>query len=111
MRIWARATNTAIVVSQFFNALAVRTDRQSVFTVGVFSNPRLIAAGCFGIGLMAAISYVPLLQDVFNTAAQGAADWAVLVGFGVLLLAAEEARKWWVRRRPAPAVTGKETTP
>jgi Ca2+-transporting ATPase len=102
-------TQAAIVVGQFFNALAVRTDRQSVFTVGLFSNPRLIAAGCFGIGLMAAISYVPVLQDVFNTAALGAVDWAVLAGFGVLLLAAEEARKWWVRRRPAPAVTGKET--
>jgi len=101
-------TQAAIVVSQFFNALAVRTDRQSVFSVGLFSNPRLIAAGCFGIGLMAAISYVPLLQDVFNTAALSAVDWAVLVGFGVLLLGAEEARKWWVRRRPAPAPAGRE---
>ena len=105
----------AIVVSQFFNSLAVRTDRESVFTIGLFSNPRLIAAGCFGIGLMAAISYVPLLQDVFHTAALSAADWAVLAGFGVLLLAAEETRKWWVRRTPAPvpaAVTAeKEETP
>ncbi|MEU6541286.1 cation-transporting P-type ATPase [Streptomyces sp. NPDC047000] len=102
----------AIVVSQFFNSLAVRTDRESVFTIGLFSNPRLIAAGCFGIGLMAAISYVPLLQDVFHTAALAAADWAVLAGFGVLLLAAEEARKGWVRRTPVPAVTAeKEETP
>lgn len=102
-------TQAAIVVSQFFNALAVRTDRQSLFSVGLFSNPRLIAAGCFGIGLMAAISYVPLLQDVFNTAPLAAADWAVLVAFGVLLLGAEEVRKWWVRRRAVPATTGAPT--
>ncbi len=38
-----------IVVSQFFNALAVRTDRQSVFRAGLFTNPWLLAAGCFGI--------------------------------------------------------------
>ncbi|MFG2859195.1 cation-translocating P-type ATPase [Streptomyces sioyaensis] len=87
-----------IVVSQFFNALAVRTDRQSVFRIGLLSNPWLLAAGCFGIGLMAAISYLPALQAVFNTAALAAADWAVLAGFGVLLLAAEESRKWWLRR-------------
>ncbi|MGW2635210.1 HAD-IC family P-type ATPase [Streptomyces chattanoogensis] len=86
-----------IVVSQFFNALAVRTDRQSIFRIGLLSNPWLLAAGCFGIGLMAAISYLPALQAVFHTAPLAAADWAVLAGFGVLLLAAEEIRKWWVR--------------
>ncbi|WP_329296776.1 cation-transporting P-type ATPase [Streptomyces pseudovenezuelae] len=91
-----------IVVSQFFNALAVRTDRQSVFRIGLLSNPWLLVAGCFGIALMAAISYVPFLQTVFNTAPLAAAEWAVLVGLGALLLAAEEARKGWLRHhRPA----------
>jgi magnesium-transporting ATPase (P-type) len=88
-----------IVVSQFFNALAVRTDRQSVFRAGLFTNPWLLAAGCFGIGLMAAISYAPPLRAIFNTAPLAAADWAVLAAFGALLLAAEEARKWVLRRR------------
>ncbi|MGY5051519.1 cation-translocating P-type ATPase [Streptomyces sp. 900105755] len=88
-----------IVVSQFFNALAVRTDRQSVFRAGLLSNPWLIGAGCVGIGLMAAISYAPPLQAVFDTAPLNATDWAVLAGFGALLLAAEEVRKWMVRLR------------
>lgn len=88
-----------IVVSQFFNTLAVRTDRQSVFRAGLFTNPWLLAAGCFGIGLMAAISYAPPLRAIFNTAPLAAADWAVLAAFGALLLAAEEARKWVLRRR------------
>ncbi|MEV0173541.1 cation-transporting P-type ATPase [Streptomyces sp. NPDC050803] len=104
-------TQAAIVVGQFFNALAVRTDRLSVFSTGLFSNPRLIAAGCFGIGLMAAISYAPPLQEVFNTAPLALTDWAVLVCFGVLLLAAEEARKWWVRRTPATIEREKEAAP
>ncbi|MFD1276054.1 HAD-IC family P-type ATPase [Streptomyces kaempferi] len=92
---WSRPS---IVVSQFFNALAVRTDRQSVFRAGLLTNPWLLAAGGFGIALMAAISYTPPLQTVFNTAPLAAADWAVLAAFGALLLAAEEARKWVVRR-------------
>lgn len=87
-----------IVVSQFFNALAVRTDRQSVFRAGLLGNPWLLAAGCFGIGLMAAISYAPPLQAVFHTAPLTLAQWAVLAAFGVLLLAAEEVRKGLVRR-------------
>lgn len=92
-----------IVVSQFFNAQAVRTDRESVFRIGLWSNPALIAAGLLGVAIMAAISYVPFLQAVFHTAPLDAADWAVLVAFGVLLLAAEELRKWWLRRFRPPA--------
>ncbi|GAB7035455.1 cation-transporting P-type ATPase [Streptomyces sp. NPDC021749] len=95
-----------IVVSQFFNALAVRTERQSVFRIGLSSNPWLLAAGCFGIGLMAAISYLPALQAVFHTAPLAAADWAVLAGFGALLLAAEESRKWWLRSHRSGAGKG-----
>ncbi|GAA0909480.1 cation-transporting P-type ATPase [Streptomyces thermoalcalitolerans] len=88
-----------IVVSQFFNALAVRTSRQSVFRAGLLTNPWLLAAGCSGIGLMAAISYAPPLQAVFRTAPLTPTDWAVLAAFGVLLLAAEELRKWALRHR------------
>ncbi|MBC9713893.1 cation-transporting P-type ATPase [Streptomyces sp. TRM66268-LWL] len=104
-------TQAAIVVGQFFNALAVRTDRQSIFRVGLFSNPRLIVAGCGGVALMAAISYAPPLQAVFHTAPLAPVDWVVLVGFGVLLLCAEEARKWWLRRTPLPSKLKKEGRP
>ena len=97
-----------IVVSQFFNALAVRTDRQSIFRVGLASNPRLLAAGGLGLLLMAAISYLPPLQAVFHTAPLSVADWAVLLAFGLPLLAAEEARKWWLRRRRTRPHNSKE---
>jgi Ca2+-transporting ATPase len=91
-------TQAGIVVSQFFNSFAVRTDRQSVFRAGLLSNPPLIGAGCLGLMLMAAISYVPALQSVFNTAPLTVPDWLMLTGFGAALLAADEARKAWHRR-------------
>ncbi|WP_079052595.1 cation-translocating P-type ATPase [Streptomyces regalis] len=87
-----------IVLSQFFVSLAVRTDRQSILRVGLLSNPALLAAGGFGVTLMAAISYLPPLQAVFNTAPLDATDWAVLAGLGTLPLLADEARKAWLRR-------------
>jgi P-type Ca2+ transporter type 2C len=92
-------TQAGIVVSQFFNAQAVRTDRESVFRVGLLSNPQLVIAECLGVALMAAISYLPPLQAVFHTAPLSLLDWTVLAGFGALLLTAEEARKWRLRRR------------
>ena len=95
-----------IVISQFFNALAVRTERESVFQAGLLSNPRLIAAGLFGIALMAAISYVPLLQSVFHTAPLMIGDWALLTVVGALPLAADELRKARLRARHAPRPEG-----
>ncbi|MFF7795691.1 HAD-IC family P-type ATPase [Streptomyces sp. NPDC007991] len=88
-----------IVLSQFFVSLAVRTDRQSILKAGLLSNPALLAAGGFGVAFMVAISYLPPLQAVFNTAPLDAADWAVLAGLGTLPLLADEARKGWLRRR------------
>ncbi len=92
-------TQAGIVVSQFFNGFTVRTERESVFRIGLLSNPRLVAAECLGVAIMAAISYLPALQALFHTAPLSATDWAVLVAFGLLLLFADEGRKWWLRRR------------
>jgi magnesium-transporting ATPase (P-type) len=92
-------TQAGIVVSQFFNSFAVRSDEESIFKIGLFSNRPLIAAECIGLGFVAAVSYVPALQSVFNTAALKWTDWLVLVAWGVLLLACEEARKAWKRSR------------
>jgi magnesium-transporting ATPase (P-type) len=104
-------TQAGIVVSQLFNSLACRTDRQSIFTVGLFSNSRILGAGAVSLLLMAAISYLPPLQAVFHTAPLRLVDWLVLFGFGVLLLAAEEARKWWHRRRSSTSCAHREEEP
>ena len=102
-------TQAGIVVSQFFNSFAVRTDRESVLRAGLWSNPPLVAAGCFGLAFMAAISYLPALQAVFNTAPLRISDWLILIGFGVLLLGADEARKAWHRRTARPGRAQRES--
>ena len=92
-------TQAAIVFSQVFNGLAVRTDRESVFKVGLFSNRALVAAEALGVAIMLAISYAPPLQSLLGTAALPAHYWAVPAAFGVVALIAEELRKAYVRRR------------
>jgi Ca2+-transporting ATPase len=92
-------TQAGIVVSQFFNSLTVRSEDQSILTIGVFTNPRLLLAGAFGIGLVSCISYIPLLQSVFGTAALSVQDWLMVTGFGLALLLADEGRKAVVRGR------------
>ena len=77
----------------------MRSDEQSIFKIGLFSNRPLIAAECISLGFIAAVSYVPALQSVFNTAPLRLSDWLLLFSWGALLLACEEARKAWRRSR------------
>src|SRR5207302_9694548 len=74
-------TQGAVVVSQLFNGLAVRTEEESLFRVGLFSNRALVAAEVLGVGIFAAISYTSLLQGVFHTAPLTIYDWLMLAGF------------------------------
>ena len=92
-------TQAGIVISQFFNGFAVRTDEESVFKVGLLSNLPLVFAEFFGLGIIAAISYLPVLQGVFNTAPLSIYDWLMLATFGLALLVADELRKAYVRSR------------
>ena len=86
-------------MSQFFNSLTVRSEDQSILTIGVFTNRRLLLAGASGIALVSCISYIPVLQGVFGTAGLSVWDWFMLVGFGLALLLADECRKAVVRHR------------
>jgi magnesium-transporting ATPase (P-type) len=104
-------TQAGIVVSQFFNSFAVRTEEQSILRVGVFSNKPLVFAGLFGIFFVSCISYVPALQAVFNTAPLRASDWLILIVLGAVLLIAEETRKAILRSRHRVHGTGQSELP
>ena len=94
-------TQATIVMCQVTNGLACRTERESVFKLGIFSNMWLIYSQIFGVALMCAISYVPFMQHLFKTGPLSVLDWAFLIVAAVSLFFAEEARKWFVRRRVA----------
>jgi magnesium-transporting ATPase (P-type) len=98
-------TQAGIVLSQFFNGFSVRTDEQSVFKVGLFSNLPLVGAELFGLVIISAISYLPALQNVFHTAPLTVYDWLMLAAFGLVLLIADELRKAYLRARKRPAIT------
>ena len=104
-------TQAGIVVSQFFNSFAVRTETESIVRVGLLSNKLLVLAGGFGLAFVSCVSYVPALQSVFHTAPLKVSDWLVLVGFGALLLVAEETRKALHRLSRRRRVAGEAALP
>jgi Ca2+-transporting ATPase len=107
--LYARATTMCyggIIFAAAGNAMALRTERESVFKVGFFAN-RLLLAGVAGVALiLLALSYVPFLQRLFGTAPLAGQDLLFLLIFPPLMLLADEARKAWLRRRHRPAAAG-----
>ncbi|MDX2003913.1 MAG: cation-transporting P-type ATPase [Meiothermus sp.] len=89
----------AVVFTQVGNLFAQRTERGSVFRIGMRTN-RLIWAGiATEMLVLVLIVYVPFFQNVFGTATFGLQGWLFLLAWMPALLVADELRKWVVRRR------------
>ena len=90
-------TFVSLVLIQFFKAYNYRSDRRSVLD-HPFANRWLNLAVFWELLLLAAIIYVPFLQDAFGTFAFSAAEWLVLLGVAASVVPVLEAAKWMVRR-------------
>jgi len=92
-------TQTAIVMGQVGAGQAMRTERRSVFSVGLFSNRFLLVGIAFELALAVALVYVPGLNRAFHQAPIPAWWWLPLIVWAPVVFFAEEARKAIVRRR------------
>jgi len=92
-------TATAIMTSQVGAGMAMRTDRRSVFSVGLLTNRFLLVGIAFELALAAALIWVPGLNTVFHQGPLGPAQVAFLLLWPPVVFGAEELRKWVVRRR------------
>jgi magnesium-transporting ATPase (P-type) len=91
-------TLAAIVFCQIGMVLNCRTERQSLFKVGLFSNKTVLKGIVFEILLISLIIYVPFLQGIFQTAPIGIKEWVFLIVLPPLIVLIEEIRKAISRR-------------
>jgi magnesium-transporting ATPase (P-type) len=92
-------TLACVVTTQIGNLFAQRTERTSVFRVGLFSN-RLVWWGiATELALVVVIIHVPIAQGIFGTAAFPVEYWLFLLAWAPALLIVDEFRKALVRRR------------
>ena len=91
-------TQTGIVMGQVGAGLAMRTNRRSVFSVGLFSNRFLLFGIAFELVLATLLVYVPGLNSLFHQGPLGPWHWLLLVLWPPLVLFAEEGRKALFRR-------------
>ena len=90
-------TFTVMVAAQLVHAFNCRSDRWSLFQVGVTSNRALIWAVMVSLTLQVGILTIPILEPIFKVAPLPFEDWALMVVIGLLPLAVVEGVKW-VRR-------------
>ena len=87
----------AVVTTQIGNVLAQRTERSSIFEIGLFSNRFIWVGIASELIVICLIVYVPFFQQVFGTAAFPPEYWLFLLAWAPVLLIAEECRKGIVR--------------
>ena len=97
---WQAMMFTSLAFLQVFQALATRSNTESLFTIGVFSNRVMWAVIALVVGLQLVALYTPL--GVFlGLQPLSALDLLVCVGLGLALFIAVELEKLVIRGRRA----------
>ncbi len=86
---------------ELFRAYTVRSERTSIFKLGIFSNKWMQYAVGLSIVLMLLVVNVPFLQPIFNTHFLTGNEWLVVVGLAIIPAVMEEITKFFLRRADA----------
>jgi Ca2+-transporting ATPase len=78
---------------ELFRAYTVRSEKASLFKIGVFSNRYMQYAVGLSILLLFLVCAVPFLQPIFNTHFMSLAEWAIVIGLSLIPAASEEVTK------------------
>ena len=100
---WQTMVFTVLCFSQMGHALAVRSDRESLFSQGLRSNMAMTGAVLFTVVLQLATIYVPAFQGVFKTQPLTAVELTVALGMSTIVFLAVEIEKFFKRRGDAQA--------
>jgi Ca2+-transporting ATPase len=96
---WQTMVFTTLVTAQIFHPLAIRSDRDSLFSVGLLSNRYLVGALGLTFAAQLLVVYTPFLNAWLRTTPLPLTDLLVCIGLGALVLPAVEIEKWLKRRQ------------
>jgi Ca2+-transporting ATPase len=97
-QLWQTMLFCTMVFGQLSLALAERSDRASLLTIGLGSNPYLLAAVGGSFLLQLAVVYVPILQTLFRTTALSIGQLLACLAAGAVVFMAVEVGKAIGRR-------------
>ncbi len=100
---WRTIVFTSLAFLQLSHALVVRSERESILTLGLRSNMVLLTVLVVTGVIQMALIYVPALQPIFETTALSAGELALVLLVTPVPFIAVEIEKWFRRRREARA--------
>ena len=95
---WQTMAFTVLCLSQMGNVLAIRSEKESLFSLGIFSNRPLIGAVILTFALQMATIYVPFLQPIFKTEALTFGELTFALAMSSVVFIAVEIEKYFKRR-------------
>ena len=84
---------------ELFRAYTVRSEKMSIFKLGVFSNKYMQYAVGLSVVLMILVVSVAFLQPIFNTHFPDLREWGVILGLALVPAVSEEVYKAYLRWR------------
>jgi len=84
---------------ELLRAYTVRSERLSVFRIGVFSNKFMQYAVGLSLVLLLLVVNVPFLQPIFNTHFLSVSEWLVVLSLATIPAVSEEFTKLYLRWR------------
>jgi Ca2+-transporting ATPase len=97
-----RARTASFIVlacSQLFHSFNCRSTHESIFSLGFFTNTKLVYATLISFLLQMAVVYIPFLQVVFKTEPLSWFDWCLVLIISSFPLVAMELVKLFTRLR------------
>jgi Ca2+-transporting ATPase len=95
---WQTMVFTVLTLSQLVHVLVIRSERESLFKLGLRSNLPLLGAVVLTVVLQLATIYLPILNPIFKTQPLGPWELAYCLGLPWVVFVAVELEKWAARR-------------
>ena len=96
---WQTMVFTVLCLTQLGHVLAIRSEKASLFKMGLLSNKPLFGAVILTFCLQMTTIYVPFLNPIFKTAPLDLDELFISLGLASVIFFAVEIEKWWKRKQ------------
>jgi P-type Ca2+ transporter type 2C len=97
-RTWNTMVFMFLTIAQMGHALALRSHRESTFSIGFTGNRVLLGAVVVTILLQLIAIYTPFFNNIFNTTPLTMEQLAICLILSTIVFWGAEVEKWLVRR-------------
>jgi Ca2+-transporting ATPase len=96
---WQTMVFTVLSLAQLGHVLAIRSERESLYSQGLFSNLPLFGAVMLTFFLQLGVIYIPFANELFKTQPLSIEDLLICIGASAIIFHVVELEKWIKRKR------------